>query len=381
VPSVNLALAPDHRLFAPASGGRLLIRSDPDSAAGSVQAAVFYGASIYTGAPATFDAIVFVNTPITIDGAGNAFFGFIAGANPAGLASGVARIGADGSGQWVAASAAAGDAAIAHVAMNSAPALSLDARTLYVAVNTAVAAGTTQRGYLLALDSATLATKRRAALVDPDDGTPAWVSDDATSSPTVGPDGEVYFGVLESSFGSHNGRGWLLHFDATLAPAAVPGSFGWDNTPSIVPASMVPSYHGASSYLLLTKYNNYAGIGSGDGANRVAILDPHASQPDAISGLPVMAEVLTALGPTFESGTSGPVKEWCIDTAAVDPVTRSVLVNSEDGVLYRWDLATGTFSQRIRLGSGTGESYTPTAIGADGAVYAISNAVLYSVAK
>jgi len=381
VPSVNLALAPDHRLFAPASGGRLLIRSDPDSAAGSVQAAVFYGASIYTGAPATFDAIVFVNTPITIDGAGNAFFGFIAGANPAGLASGVARIGADGSGQWVAASAAAGDAAIAHVAMNSAPALSLDARTLYVAVNTAVAAGTTQRGYLLALDSATLATKRRAALVDPDDGTPAWVSDDATSSPTVGPDGEVYFGVLESSFGSHNGRGWLLHFDATLAPAAVPGSFGWDNTPSIVPASMVPSYHGASSYLLLTKYNNYAGIGSGDGANRVAVIDPRASQVDPISGQPIMKEVLTLLGATFESGASGPVKEWCINTAAVDPLTKSILVNSEDGFLYRWDMLTNRATQRIRLTSGIGESYTPTAVGADGAVYAVNNAVLFSIAR
>ncbi|HEY2188128.1 MAG TPA: hypothetical protein VGH48_06150, partial [Caldimonas sp.] len=81
------------------------------------------------------------------------------------------------------------------------------------------------------------------------------------------------------------------------------------------------------------------------------------------------------------SGTSGPVFEWCINTAAVDPATKSVLVNSEDGYLYRWDLVNNRFSQRIQLTSGVGEAYTPTAIGADGAVYAVNNAVLFSIAK
>jgi len=75
------------------------------------------------------------------------------------------------------------------------------------------------------------------------------------------------------------------------------------------------------------------------------------------------------------------VKEWCINTAAVDPLTNSVLVNSEDGFLYRWDLSSNAFTQRIQLTSGIGEAYTPTAIGADGAVYAVSNAVLFSIAK
>jgi hypothetical protein len=58
-----------------------------------------------------------------------------------------------------------------------------------------------------------------------------------------------------------------------------------------------------------------------------------------------------------------------------------VLVNSEDGYLYRWDLVGNRFSQRIQLTSGVGEAYTPTAIGADGAVYAVNNAVLFSIAK
>jgi hypothetical protein len=46
------------------------------------------------------------------------------------------------------------------------------------------------------------------------------------------------------------------------------------------------------------------------------------------------------------------VKEWCINSAAVDPATGSVLAGSEDGKLYRWDLATNSFSQSMVLTSG-----------------------------
>jgi len=382
VPSYNVALTSTNRLFYPGSGGRLWVKDDADAAAGAPYSVAFYGASAYQASPATFDASVFVSTPVTVDAQGNAYFGFVVtAANPAGLVSGIARVDASGAGTWAAASAVAGDATIAKVATNSAPALSPDGRTVYVAVNAAPAAGTVQIGYLVALDTTTFAVKARRLLLDPATATPARVSDDSSASPTVGPDGDVYFGVLERTFGSHNARGWLLHFDAALAAAGAPGGFGWDTTPSIVPASMVPSYGGSSSYLLFTKYNNYAGVGSGDGVNRIAILDPRATRPDPISGLAIMDEVLTIAGPTFVSGTSGPVEEWCINTAAVDPATKSVLVNSEDGFLYRWDLVANRLSQKIQLTSGVGEAYTPTAIGADGAVYAINNAVLFSIAK
>ena len=381
-PSVNPALTRSNRLYAPAAGGKLLVRDDAGLSGGAFQTVAFYGAAAYAAAPASYDTQVFINTPLTTDAAGNVYFGFIVtGSTPAGLASGIARLGADGSGQWVGASAAAADVGIAKVATNSAPALSNDGLTLYVAVNAAPVSGTVQTGALLALDSTTLALKRKTALIDPLAGTPARISDDSTASPTIGLDGDVFFGVLEATFGSHNARGWLLHFDATLATSKTPGSFGWDDTASIVPASMVPSYTGSSSYLLATKYNNYDGVGTGDGSNRVAVLDPNATQTDTISGRPVMKEVLSILGPTFESGSSGPVKEWCINTAAVDPLTSSVLVNSEDGYLYRWDLRSNTFTQRIQLTSGLAESYTPTAIGADGAVYAVNNAVLFSIGQ
>jgi hypothetical protein len=232
---------------------------------------------------------------------------------------------------------------------------------------------------LLALDSTTLATRARVALVDPNLGTPARISDDGTAAPVIGPDGRVFYGVLESVFPTHNARGWLLQFDASLNPAGVPGSFGWDVSPSVIPASMVPSYAGTSTYLLAQKYNNYLGVGTGDGLNRLAVLDPRATQADAIvPGVQVMREVLTILGPTQDGNTTGR-REWCINTMASDPQRNSILANNEDGKLYRWDLTTNTLSQSLQLTTGIGQAYTPTLVGADGGVYAISNAKLYAV--
>jgi hypothetical protein len=377
-PSYNVTLTKSNRMVAPGAGGKVLIRDDADSASASTQSAVFYGSAAYTAAKAALDASVFINTPISADAQGNIYFGFVALAgNPAGLSSGVARIGPDGVGSWAGAAALAGDPAASKPAMGSAPAISADQKTLYVVVNGNASSG----GYLLALDAATLALKSKARLLDPQTGLAARISDDSTASPTVGPDGDVYLGVLESTMGEHNARGWLLHFDATLGQARIPGSFGWDDTASIVPAAMLAGYSGNSPYLVMTKYNNYARAGTGDAKNKVAVLDPNASQPDFISGLPVMKEVLTILGPTPDPNYPGGVDEWCINTAAVDPFSKSILVNSEDGYLYRWDLASNTLSQKIRLTSGLGESYTPTAVGADGTVYAINNAVLFAVGK
>src|SRR5262249_47795712 len=160
-------LTQSNRIYFPGAGGKLFFRDDVDSASGNVQTAVFYGAPTYTVAQSQFDGTVFINTPLTVDAQGNVFFGFwVTGTNAANLVSGIARIGADGTGKWIAASVAANDAAISKVATNSAPALSPDGAILYVAVNTTFAAGN-QTGYLLALNSATLAPTARAPLIDP----------------------------------------------------------------------------------------------------------------------------------------------------------------------------------------------------------------------
>src|SRR5439155_12506635 len=132
-------------------------------------------------------------------------------------------------------------------------------------------------GYLVAVRASDLAFVAKVRLADPKTGGDALVDDDGTASPTVGPDGDVYVGVLENPFGSNHARGWLLHFDAALAEEKAPAAFGWDDTASVVPSSMVPGYAGASAYLLMIKYNDYAEAG-GSGVNRLAVVDPGAQE-------------------------------------------------------------------------------------------------------
>jgi hypothetical protein len=381
LPSFSPVLA-NGKLYMPAAGGTVLVRDTPDQVTGKLSRLVFYGSANFDGNRQIYSDNVEINTPITADSAGNLYFGFLVlGSTPIGLQSGLARISATGQGWYVAATTAANDPQITKVSMSCAPAISYDGKVLYVGVNSFDFGF----GYLLALDSQTLQTIRGVRLIDPNSGADAEITDESSASPTVGPDGDVYFGVLENPFPGHNDRGWLLHFSAGLVTEKIPGSFGWDDTASIVPASIVPSYHGSSKYLVMTKYNNYAAIGTGDGINKVAVLDPNATEPDPVlAATLVMNEVLTVKGvtpdpsfPTFP----GAVREWCINTAAIDPVRKSVLVNSEDGKLYRWDLTTNTLSEVIKLSNGIGEAYTPTVIGTDGTAFAINKAVLFAIGK
>ena len=371
-----------NRLFIPDSAGRLMVRNDLNAATGALSELIFYGAKNYQADPSVYQQNVQINTPLTTDGSGNLFFGFLAlGSTPIGLQSGLARVAPNGTGTWVSAAAISGDSSITKVAMSCAPALSKDGKILYVAVSS-VDFGF---GYLIALDSTTLAVINKVRLIDPASGMDATITDESSATPTVGPDGDVYFGVLENPFPDHNDRGWLLHFNSDLSQSKTPGSFGWDDTASIVEASLVTSYHGTSKYLLMTKYNNYAGINTGDGHNRIAILDPNATEDDpVIPTTKVMQEVITQLGVTADPSFPnfpGAVREWCINTAAIDPVTKSVIANSEDGKVYRWNLTANKLSEVMKLSGGIGEAYTPTVIGSDGTVYAINDAVLSAVGK
>jgi hypothetical protein len=92
-----------------------------------------------------------------------------------------------------------------------------------------------------------------------------------------------------------------------------------------------------------------------------------------------MKEVITVNGVTADDSGYPAVLEWCINTAAIDPFTKSAIVNSEDGVVYRWDFTTNTLSQHVTLTSGRGEAYTPTLVGPDGTVYAINDSILFAV--
>jgi hypothetical protein len=259
------------------------------------------------------------------------------------------------------------------VVYNCAPAITVDGSRVYVAVNQS----SFSYGYLCMVSTTNLRPQRSVMLRDPRNGQAALLPDDGTAAPTIGLDGDVFYGVLESGFPSNHARGWMLHYNATLTTAKIPGAFGWDDSASVLPAAVVPSYRGHSSYLVLTKYNNYAdgGIG-GNGMNKVAILDPGTSMVDPISGATVMNEVLTIVGPTQNANLPG-VDEWCINSTAVDIANKCAILNSEDGHVYRWNFTTNTLSAGLRLAPATGEAYTSTLIGPDGAVYAMNDASLF----
>jgi hypothetical protein len=372
------------RLYYAGAGGTVWHIDNPDSAGhGAPVREAFYPLANYNANPAAYNSTVFINTPLTPDSNGNIYFGFrVEGTAPAPLnttQSGFARIDPNGNGIFVLAATAANDANVTRDSHNSAPGLSNDEATVYVVAKSA--SGTIS--YLLGLDSTTLARKYRVLLKDPRNGNPAQITDDSTASPTVAPDNDVYFGILGNPGGGF--RGWLLRFSSDLTTQKIPGAFGWDYTPAIVPASMVPSYQGGSSYLLFCKYNNYA-FSDGDGVNRVALLDPNAIQLDphtSAVGFVEMREVQTLIGPTPD-GPQDPqlpykTREWCINTAAVNPATNSIFVPNEDGRLYRWNVATNSFAEAVTLTTGIGEPYVPSLIGPDGTVFTLNGGTLFAL--
>ena len=371
------ALMPGATLAVAGAGGTVLMRAHANRAAGTVQRRVFYGAAQWKAHRSVYDNAVRITTPLTAGPDGSVYFGFeVTGATPAHLSSGIARIDASGHATWISAAAAAGNRAVTGVAFSCAPALSPDGNTVYITVTSPAG------GMLVGLNATTLRPRYRVTLKDPANGMPAVIPPTSSATPMVGPDGDVYFGVQANPDSSNDSRGWLLHYNATLTREKIPGSFGWDETVSEVPARAVPSYHGTSSYLLVSKYDNYISAGQGDGRNEVAVLDPGASQKDPFSTIKTMKVVETMLSPEHEPGTpAGARYEWCINSAVVDSADDSVFVNNEDGMLYRWDLATNTLAEKIRLNAPRGEGYTPTMLGPDGTVYAINDGYLYAVGR
>ncbi len=376
------------RLYYAGAGGTFYYIDNPDAEVPGtpVQFCFYTNMAAYAANRSAYNNTIFLNTPFTADTNGVIFFGFrVEHTTPAPLSStnsGFARITPSGTATYVLAGPAAGDPVIYRDSHNCAPALSNDGGTLYVAVK----GPTANYSYLLALDAASLATKYRVLLLDPRNNNFAGVPDDGTASPTVGPDGDVYFGIYANP--NNASRGFLLHFSSDLQTEMPPSGFGWDNTVAIVPTNMVPSYHGNAPYLLFSKYNNYAGTpGDGDGVNRIALLDPSETQIDphpSAPGLVEMREVETIIGCTPDPDNLGStypfaVREWCINTAAVNPPSMSVFTPSEDGHIYRWNLALNSLTEALPLDPGVGEPYVPTVIGPDGMIYTLNGGTLFAI--
>ena len=372
-------LVKDTKVAMPAGGGTILVRNSPNSARGNLTRVAFFGIGNYNQDPAEWNAAVQICTPITSDASGNLYFGYVSTGValpgfPNGLPSGLARIPHTGSGSYVTVDAMCGDATMVKVSYNCAPALTADGSSVYVAVNNVQVsnAGNFGNGYLCKLNSKSLARQAVVSLQDPR-GYAASITDDSTASPTVGPDGDVYFGVLEGNFPSNHDRGWMLHFSGDLATTKTPGAFGWDDTASIVPSTAVPSYTGTSSYLILTKYNNYIEFGNGHEQGCDPRSQCHGGRSDHRHT--VMNEVITILGPTpipaVVTGSGASTRPRSTPSTSVHLSTART-VTSTDGT----SLPTRS-PPAFPMANATGEAYTPTVVGPDGAVYAINNAELY----
>ncbi|HEY3781842.1 MAG TPA: hypothetical protein VGL56_12215 [Fimbriimonadaceae bacterium] len=390
-PIYGAAIDPANHLYYAGPGGTIYKRSSADAVNATVTQLCFYGMSNFQSTSVAYASNIQVCTPITTDANNNIYFGFYVASeftSPLGISSGIAKISSTGVGTWVSADGASGFTG-QEVATNCAPAVTADGKFVYVGVKQQ-GNGNYSNPVLLRLNTINLATASQAFLSSPSDTAGdtsfPYLFDDGSASPTIGPDGDVYYGVWYSNID----RGFMLHYSADLSLVKTPGAFGWDDTPSIVPASAVPSYSGKSSYLILTKYNNYSDSGitpkPGNGLNEVAVLDPNATEDfttqydDGTTGpiYQTMKEVLTVVGPTANVGIPG-VREWCINMAAIDIAGKSAVVNCEDGNCYRWDFASNTLSQGVDLQPATSEAYTSTAVSADGISFAINNAVLFAI--
>ena len=379
------------RLFFQGAGGSIFFidNADTNTPSAPVRLVFYTDESSYLANKAAYDSSVYADTPLTVDTTGNVYFGFrVQGTAPAPLnttVSGWAKITSAGVGSYVLVTDMTGDPNVNRDCHNLAPALSNDESTLYV-----VAGKTSTRyyGYLVALDTTTLATKSQVFLTDPRNGNPAGLMDDGTASPMVAPDGDVYLGIFGNPY--NGSRGFLAHYNSDLSTAKTFGAFGWDFTPGIVPASMVPSYTGSSSYLLFCKYNNYlidgaGGYDEGDGVNMVAVIDPNATQTErhlSAGGLQVMREVLIMPGPTPDgewSSIPGAVREYCVNATCVNPESGAVYFNSEDGRAYKWDLTSNSITSAIALTPGFGEPYVPTVIGPDGTVFTLNGGQVFAI--
>jgi hypothetical protein len=217
---------------------------------------------------------------------------------------------------------------------------------------------------------------------------PARVLDDSSSSPTVAPDGSIFYGA----YTAYNwAQGHMMHFSAN-GDFLNAFNFGWDNTPAIYP-------HGGT-YSVVFKNNHYGGAGFGD-----YCLDPNwcpeRSNPNS-SFLGPEQYFVSQFSPSLNlewsfqntntnsctrnpDGTITCVSdhpngfEWCVNAAVVD-ANGVVYANSEDGNLYAIGQG-GTLIQNIFQQLAIGAAYTPASMDGSGRIYSQNDGHLFVVGR
>jgi hypothetical protein len=205
--------------------------------------------------------------------------------------------------------------------------------------------------------------------VDPTTNAPgsAVMTDEASSSPTVLPDGSVVFGAVDNYNFS---RGHLFHFDAQ-GNYLNAFDFGWDSTPGV--------YAHDGTFSILLKNNHYGSTSYCFGSSPVCASTP---QSYFITQLDANLNVEWSFQGTTTDSLHPNGFEWCINMPAVD-AAGNVFVNSEDGNIYR--LAQGnhgiftTPDAKMFLKAAIAAAYTPLAIGPDGKLFTLNAGELFVI--
>jgi hypothetical protein len=192
----------------------------------------------------------------------------------------------------------------------------------------------------------------------------ATIADQASSSPSVLPDGSVLFAA--SGFDDY-GRGHLFKFDSAGNFVAA-YDWGWDTTPAVYPHN--------GTYSIILKDNGYQG--GNYCSDPIPFCAPKGPPgPDWITQLNANMQVEwqfqnTTIDPNHPLGY-----EWCTNMPALDS-SGTVYVNSEDGNLYGIPQG-GKSATSLFLKQVIGAAYTPLAIGPDGKFYAQNDGHLFAV--
>jgi hypothetical protein len=263
--------------------------------------------------------------------------------------------------------------------LNVAPVISLDGSTVYT-VSRAHFWG--RDSYLVAVNTADLRLQWSTSLLGlfddgcnvllPPDGQPGGcsiygatgidptqntlgagiISDQASASPLVAPDGAILLGVNDAF---DYGRGHLVKFDSTGTYQAS-YNFGWDTTPAIYPNN--------GTYSVILKDNHY---NSGSYCQNSTWCPPAPPGPYYITQLDSNLIPQWQFQDTTITHQHPNGYEWCVNAAAVD-ANGVVYADNEDGYLYAIQQG-GTTVQKIFLERAISAGYTPTSLGGDGTIY------------
>lgn len=193
--------------------------------------------------------------------------------------------------------------------------------------------------------------------------------DEASSTPTVLPDGAVLFGTVDRY---NFARGHLFKMDAN---GNLVGTypFGWDTTPAV--------YVHGGTYSIVIKDNHYQATAY-CGAVGNPVCTPRADGPYYITQLDANLNVEWQFQSTTIDANHPNGYEWCVNAPAIDSAG-VVYANSEDGNVYAIPQGnTGIFTtpkQKMFLKLALGAAYTPLSIGADGKLYVQNDGHLFVV--